>query len=275
MTLQVKPAFRHIKSDSYLDRLCGSGTNVKSSLERSESFAAVSSTGKGFGSPRGNDQKHVRGAIFSPQDQRTASLRKSEPVASKSDILSGSSISKHMEDSVPDASFSLDQLSSQIEQDLNTCGETFKMVDLYGLGKDKPAVLGPGSSELASSSFTRVCRSESFCDQMENSAPPCIAGDTGNADIAQTETESFGGDTNSAAAISSGVGMAPPRLPLSLKTSLEGLDGDLGQGPLHRSYTSDSSLRDSHENVLERSLGRINNILDGSFEYVYSIIIIV
>ncbi|GFR90344.1 integrin-alpha FG-GAP repeat-containing protein 2 [Elysia marginata] len=265
VTLQVKPVFRHIKSDSYLDRLCGTSANIKSSLERSESFAAVTNTSKGFNSPRSNFQHSAR--IISPPGHQLGSPRRREPAASKSDILAGSSASRQTEDSIPTSSFSIGLPAAQVEQDLRTCKETLKMVDLNAVGKDRPADFKAGSSKLGSSSFTRLCKSESFCDQVEDSVPPCFTNEPGETDLALTETGSPGGDRNDpVAGNSSGAEMALPRLPLSLKTSLEGLDGDLGQGSPLRSYTSNSSPRGSHESGLERSLGRISHILDASFE---------
>ena len=266
MTLQVKPAFRHIKSDSYLDRLCGSGSNIKSTLERSESFAAVSSSGgKGYNSPRGHNQQHASG-IFSPPGQPLGSLRKSDPCASKSDILSGSLALRHLEDSVPASPFCMDLSLSQGEQALKSCRETLRMVEL-GRDKDKSGGPSAGSSMLTSPAFTRVCKSESFCDQVDNSLPSCLARNPGDADTARTETGSLGGDISSVAPPTAVAGIVLPRLPLSLKTSLEGLDGDQGQASPHRSYTPNScSPHGSHESGLERSLGRISHTLDGSFE---------
>lgn len=240
VTLQMKPAFRHIKSDSYLDRLCGSSTNVKSSLERSESFAAVTNTSKCFDSPKGIHQHSAR--IVSPQTQQTGSLRNSEPIVSKSDILSDSSTSN--QNTVLRSTFSIGSSSAQVEQNLRACKESLRTVDLRGPGKDKS-----DSAEQRTSSSSWLCKSESYFDQVDVHELPLLTSET-------QEAGGLGGDKNPYV----------PRLPLSVKTSLEGLDCELGQESPHRSCTPNSSPRDSYEGGLDRSLGRISHILDASFE---------
>ncbi|GFO50621.1 integrin-alpha FG-GAP repeat-containing protein 2-like [Plakobranchus ocellatus] len=226
VTLQVKPAFRHIKSDSYLDRLCGSGSNVKSTLERSESFASVG--GRGVDSSCGEYQQ-PSSRNHSPRGQQSSSVRKSELCASKSDILSTST--------TPVSAMPVDPFLSQGDQLLKTYKETMKMMERHSVSRDKPEA------------SSRLCKSESFCDQVDKLTTE------GESNTEQDRTS----------------GNSGARLPLTLKSSMEGLESDplMGsgaQGSPHRSNTPTSSPKGSQESILERSLGCINNILDGSFD---------